>query len=261
MDGTGSFEFLRLERRGPAVVVTLTRPEVMNAFRSEMVAELDAAMVVVEGLPERVVIITGAGEKAFSAGADLQEMLDMDAAATRASLRAGVAMTLRIERSRKVTIAAVNGHALGGGMEVALACDLRTATPRARLGLPETAVGIFPGWGGTVRLPRLVPRGVALELLLTGRPLSGEEAHRVGLVNALADDALAAAVTLAEAVVARAPIAQEQAKQVVGRTAAMALDDALEFENEAWMRTYPTADRREGHRAFLERRDPVWRGE
>jgi enoyl-CoA hydratase len=226
-----------------------------------MVAELDAALAAAEDYDERVVIITGAGDRAFSAGADLQEMLDMDEVATRRSLERGVAMTLRIERSTKVTIAAVNGHALGGGMEVALACDLRTASPRARLGLPETSVGIFPGWGGTVRLPRLIPRGLAYELLLTGRPLTAEEALRVGLVNAVADDAVDAALTLAEAIVARAPIAQEQAKRVVGRTATLALDDALEYENEAWMRLYGTADRREGHRAFLERRDPVWKAE
>ena len=254
----GTHKFVRVERRAGLAVVVLSRPEVMNAFCLAMTRELANVLDELERGPERVIILTGAGERAFSAGADLKEMLDMTAAGARASLNEGIALTRRLETSSKLTIAAVNGYALGGGTEIALACDIRLASPEAVFGLPEVTVGIFPGWGGTVRLPRLVPRGIAMEIILTGRMVKADESLKIGLVNAVQDDVLGAADRLAQTLLRQAPIAQRQAKLVVQRSADLAMDDALVLENEAWMTTYFSADRIEGHRAFLERRPPIW---
>lgn len=253
-------EYLTVERRDGVIVVTLDRPDFRNAFCVEMTRELRALIAEVKAWPERTIVITGAGDKAFSAGADLREMVNMTDPEARASLAEGVALTRSLELSPKMTIAAVNGLALGGGAEIALACDFRIASPSASLGLPEIQVGIFPGWGGTVRLPRLIHPGIALELLLTGRWVGAEEAMRIGLVNQVAEDPLKAALELADNLASGAPIAQHQAKLVVNRTVDMSLDDALRFEDEAWMRTFYTEDRIEGHQAFLERRAPNWSG-
>lgn len=252
--------YVEVERRGEAAVVTLSRPEVMNAFCVAMTTQLLDVLRDLDDGATRVIVLTGAGPRAFSAGADLREMLDMDLAAARRSLDAGIAVTRQLERTGATTIAAINGAALGGGTEIALACDLRIAGQRAKLGLPEVSVGIFPGWGGAVRLPRLIPRGLALELILTGRAVDAAEALRIGLVNAVVEDALGAALELTERLLAQAPVAQRQAKLVAQRSGDMALDDAMAFANEAWLQTFFTSDRAEGHRAFLERRSPTWTG-
>lgn len=254
----GTHQFVRVERRDGFALVVLSRPDVMNAFCLAMTRELASVLDELEKGPERVIVLSGAGERAFSAGADVGEMLKMTVQGARAGLNEGIALTRRLETSSKVTIAAVNGYALGGGTEVALACDIRLASPKAVFGLPEVTVGIFPGWGGTVRLPRLVPRGIALEIILTGRTVKADEALRIGLVNAIEDDVLGAAGKVAQAILRQAPIPQRQAKLVVQRSADLAIDDALILENEAWMTTYFSADRVEGHRAFLERRPPIW---
>jgi enoyl-CoA hydratase len=258
---TSGLQFVRVERPAAEIAVAvLARPDVMNALNGGMVAELRAVVHGLRDDPARVLIITGEGERAFSAGADLEEMLEMSEQQAYRSLQSGVALTREIEQSPKIVIAAVNGAALGGGMELALACDLRTARSSAKLGLPEVKVGIFPGWGGTVRLPRLLPGAVASELLLTGGLLDGARAAELGLVNRAGEDAVALAMDLADQVLRAAPVAQQQAKLVAARTADMSIDDALSFANEAWMRTFFSADRREGHRAFLERRAAVWTG-
>ena len=257
-----SFEFLRLEAPiGGVILIVLNRPTVMNAFNSGMVAELRELFRALEGDSSRVAIITGEGERAFSAGADLEEMLAMSEQASRDSLDAGIALTREIEKSSKIVIAAINGAALGGGMEIALACDLRVARTTAKLGLPEVKVGIFPGWGGTVRLPRLVNGAIAREMILTGKIIDGAQASNIGLLNAHGENALELALSLATDILAAAPIAQEQAKLVISQSANMDIDEAMAFENEAWMRTFFSADRREGHQAFLERRQPTWNGE
>jgi len=253
-----SRQFVRVERKAGLAIVILSRPKVMNAFCRAMTQELTEALDDLERGPERVIIVTGDGDKAFSAGADLREMLDMSASVARASLNDGIGLTRRLETSSKVTIAAVNGYALGGGTELALACDIRLASPKAVFGLPEVTVGIFPGWGGTVRLPRLVPRGVALEIILSGRMVDAEESLKIGLINGIEHDVLAAAERLALTFLRQAPIAQRQAKLVVQRSGDLAIDDALILENEAWMTTYFSADRTEGHQAFLTRRPPKW---
>lgn len=254
-------EYLRIERPDDGVLVAvLNRPEVMNALNAGLIADLRGLLNRLDDAPERVVIITGEGDRAFSAGADLSEMLEMTQQQAYRSLQAGIALTREIELSPKIIIAAVNGAALGGGMELALACDLRTANSDAKLGLPEVKVGIFPGWGGTVRLPRLVTGAVASELLLTGGVLDGRRAGELGVVNRAGEDAMTLALELATKVLRAAPVAQQQAKLVMARSGDMNIDDALSFENEAWMRTYFSHDRSEGHRAFLERRPPVWTG-
>jgi enoyl-CoA hydratase len=254
-------QFVRVERPADEIAVAvLARPDVMNALSAQMVAELRAVLRGLSDDPARVLIITGQGERAFSAGADLQEMLEMSEQRAYQSLQSGVALTREIELTPTIVIAAINGAALGGGMELALACDLRTARPDAKLGLPEVKVGIFPGWGGTVRLPRLLPGAIASELLLTGGIIDGARAAELGLVNRAGEDAVALAMDLAEQVLRSAPVAQQQAKLVAARGADMSIDDAMSFENEAWMRTFFSADRREGHRAFLERRSPIWTG-
>ena len=256
------FTFLELDRKSPEILlVTLNRPSVMNALNAAMVDEIRRLLAALTSDPCRVLVLTGAGDQAFSAGADLAEMLAMTEHDSRASLASGVALTREIEHSSAIVIAALNGTALGGGFEIALACDLRTSRRDAKLGLPETTVGIFPGWGGTVRLPRLVTGGIAAEMILTGRPIDGNRAAELGLVNAVGDDAVALALILAERVLRGAPIAQQQAKLVMRRSVDMSVDDGLSFENEAWMRTHFSADRREGHQAFLDHRRPSWHGQ
>jgi enoyl-CoA hydratase/carnithine racemase len=256
---TSEMQFVRVGRPADEIAVAvLTRPEVMNALNATMVAELRALLSSLANDRARVLIITGEGERAFSAGADLQDMLAMSEQAAYDSLQSGIALTREIEQCPKTIIAAVNGAALGGGMELALACDMRTAKADAKMGLPEVKVGIFPGWGGTVRLPRLIPGGIAREMLLTGSLVDGTRAAELGLVNRAGEDAMALAMQLADNVLRGAPVAQQQAKLVASRAGDMSIDDAMTLENQAWMRTFFSEDRREGHRAFLERRNPVW---
>ena len=251
------------ERRDSVALVTLCRADALNSLSTEVVAELDAAIATLAAdAAVRAVVVTGEG-KAFSAGADIKEFRALDGPVAFRGFIARLEQTLRrLEQLPQPSIAAVNGIAFGGGLELALACDLRVADPSARLGVPEIKLGLLPGAGGTQRLPRLVPPAVAHQMILTGDPIEAAEAHRVGLVNevsakgAVVDRALALAATLAT----RAPLALAAAKRLRDHAAGLPLDAALELERETVAMLFATDDRVEGTAAFVEKREPRFLG-
>jgi enoyl-CoA hydratase/carnithine racemase len=250
------------ERRDQAVVLTLNRPEAMNSFNFAMLRGLRDKVEAIQYDPEaRVVIITGAG-KAFCAGADLKERATLSETQVKEFIYIIRNLFTFIESLRLPVIAAVNGVALGGGTELALACDLRIASSSAFLGLTETRLAIIPGAGGTQRLPRLVGRGKAKELIFTGRRVDAAEALQIGLVNqvstpgGLLDDALAMAGMICET----GPIAIQQAKYAINHGLETDLHTGLAIESNAYWITIPTEDRLEGLTAFREKRKPVYKG-
>lgn len=249
-------ESVRVERRGAVAVLTIDRAERLNAVDRHVLAELDRALAAIEADEELLaLVLTGAGERAFVAGADVAAMAAMDPAAARRFARDGQRALERLETMPKLTIAAVNGAALGGGCELALACDLRLASERARFGQPEVTLGITPGWGATARLPRLVGPARAAELILTGRLIPAAEAERIGLVSAVLPpgELLPQALDLAGRVAAAAPVAVRLAKE------ALRAGDAGR-EADLFALCFATLDQREGMAAFLAKRPPVWRG-
>jgi enoyl-CoA hydratase len=249
---------VRLSIEDGVASVVIDRPEVMNAVSPEVLEELHQAIDQVESSGARVLILSGAGGRAFSAGADLAEMLEFSAARARAQLDQGTRLTRRLEQGPFISIAAVTGYALGGGTEIALACSLRFADPTAKFGLPEVTVGIFPGWGGAVRLPRQIPLALAQDVILSGRILTAEEALRSGLVCDVVEDPSAAARAAAARLLKAGPEAQLLARRVLQETGAMELDAALELSSQRWMELMDSPQRVEGHRAFIEKRAPDW---
>ena len=256
-------ETLGLERADGVATVTLNRPQVLNALNQRMLDELDR---VVRDLGAddavRVAILTGAGEKAFVAGADIKELATAAAAGGREFALAGQRLFERIETLGKPVIAAVNGFALGGGCELAMACTIRIAAETARMGQPEINLGVIPGYAGTQRLSRLVGKGKALEMMLTGVPVSAAEAERIGLVNRVVPVAalMSEARALAAQLAAQAPLAMRQIIDAVNRGAEMSLAEASAYEATLFGVVMATEDMREGTTAFLEKRKPVFRG-
>jgi enoyl-CoA hydratase/carnithine racemase len=251
------------DRQDRVVVLTLNRPEVMNSFNFPMLLALKERVEAVHFDPEvRVVIITGAGPKAFCAGADLKERASMSEAQVREFIFTIRNLFTCIEYLNKPVIAAVNGIALGGGTELALACDIRLAAATATLGLTETRLAIIPGAGGTQRLPRLIGRGKAKELIFTGRKVDAQEAVQIGLVNkvcppeTLLDECRAMAAQICEA----GPIAIQQAKYAINYGLEADLHTGLAIESNAYWVTIPSEDRLEGLAAFREKRQPVYKG-
>jgi enoyl-CoA hydratase len=244
-------------------VITISRPDKLNALNAATVARLDDVVRAVQGDDSiRAVVVTGAGEKAFVAGADIAELSRMGPVEGVHVSRAGQATLRLLERMPKPVIAAVNGFALGGGLELALACHIRIASSRAKFGLPEVKLGIIPGYGGTIRLARLVGRGRALELILTGEMIDAAEAFRIGLVNRVEEpgELLAAAHALARKIVVNGPIAVALALESVDRGMSTTLDDAQLLESSLFGLLASTQDMREGMQAFLEKRTPQFRG-
>lgn len=256
------FEHLSYEVEGGVAVVTLRRPEALNALNQELLLELSEVTEVIQQDPEaRVVIFTGEG-RAFAAGADLTELAKIaDAFQGREAALLGQRVFSEIAALPVPTIAAINGYALGGGLELALACDLRVASRTAKLGLPEVGLGLIPGYGGTQRLPRLIGRGRALDLIFTGRHVGAEEALALGLVNRVGEDALEEARKLAAQILKNAPVALALAKESVVRGEGLDLEEALEIEADLFGFACTTEDMKEGVRAFLEKRAPEFRGE
>ncbi len=255
------FEHLDYRVEEGVAIVTIDRQEALNALNDELLSELAVAFDLAEiDLEVRALVLTGAG-RAFVAGADIGGLQRLgDAFAGRESSLAGQDLTNTLAALPIPTIAAINGFALGGGLELALAADLRVASPKARLGLPEVGLGLIPGYGGTQRLPRLVGQGRALELIFTGRHVDAQEALAMGLVNRVADDALAAAIELARQTIRNAPIALGLAKEAVVRGLDVTLAQGLEIEADLFGLAATTEDMREGTAAFLEKRDPDFQG-
>jgi enoyl-CoA hydratase len=258
-----TFDNLLLEHDGSVAILTINRPKVLNALNRQTLDELGGAVAALRADENvRVVIVTGAGDKAFVAGADIGELALVTPTSGRDVAARGQQVMNSIEQLGKPVIAAINGYALGGGCELAMACTVRIAAETAKLGQPEINLGLVPGYAGTQRLARLVGRGRALELLLTGDQISAQEAHRIGLVNrvvpaaALMTEARALATTLA----AKAPVAVRYILDAVHTGLDMTLPDAQALEAALFGLVAGTDDMREGTTAFLQKRRPEFKG-
>lgn len=251
------------ERDGGTVVLTLNRPEKLNALNEELVRALDGAISELDADPSvRVVILTGAGEKSFVAGADIEAMSSMPTAAAKAFADLGHSMGEKLERAHFPVIGAINGFALGGGCELALACDFLYASEKAKFGQPEVNLGVIPGFGGTQRLPRRVGIGRARELCYTGDLIDAAEALRIGLVNAVlpAADLLTKVREVAKKIELKGPVAVAQAKRVLYRGQDVPLPVANELEAQAFASLFGTEDQKEGMGAFLAKRKAAFTG-
>ncbi len=259
-----AFDNLLLERDGAIAVITVNRPNVLNALNSQTIDELRRAILELK-LDDtvRVVIVTGAGGKAFVAGADINELAVQTPTGGREHALAGQHAFDVVENMGKPVIAAINGYALGGGCELAMACTLRLAADTAKLGQPEIALGLIPGYGGTQRLSRLVGRGKAMELMLTGAPVTADEALRIGLVNRVvpAGELMAEAKKLATQLAASAPIAMRYIINAVNKGAEMPFAEACQYEATLFGLVASTDDMREGTAAFLQKRKPEFKGQ
>jgi enoyl-CoA hydratase len=255
--------FTLVEKADRIAWVTLNRPEKLNALNNEVLEELEQIFADLEQDAEvGVVVLTGAGEKAFVAGADIAELRTLDTAGARVQALRGQAVYQRIESLPKPVIAAVNGFALGGGCELALACHIRIASETARFGLPEVSLGLIPGYGGTQRLPRLVGKGVALDMILSGDMVPAADALRMGLVSRVvpAADLKAAATKLAKTILSRGPLALRSALACVNEGIEMPQDQGLQYEAALFGLLAATQDMQEGTGAFLEKRPAVFKG-
>jgi enoyl-CoA hydratase len=263
MSAANSYANLRYEKQNRVALLAVARPRVLNALNAETLRELGAAFQSVREDDEvRAAILTGEGDKAFVAGADISELATLAPSDAAAFAARGQELFSSIEHCGKPVIAAINGFALGAGCELALACSFRLASENARLGQPETKLGIIPGYGGTQRLPRLVGEGRALQLLLTGEIISATEALRIGLVDEVVPlaELLQRAQALAAAIVANAPRAISSVLQAVHRGMEMPLAEGMAHEAALFGLVCATEDKNEGTRAFLEKRPPNFNG-
>ena len=254
---------LSLEVTTGVAVVMVDRPKKLNALDRETVDSLGRCFDdLASDSNVGSVILTGAGDKAFVAGADIEELRDLSPAQGRDLCLQGHAVLAKIEKLPKPVIAAINGYALGGGLELAMACHIRLAAPNARLGQPEVRLGAIPGYGGTQRLPRLVGKSVALEMLLTGDPITAGEAQRVGLVNRVvpAEELLPEARRVAAKILENGPVAVALCLEAVHRGLQMPIEEALAWEAAQFGLSCATQDFREGTRAFLDKRKPRFQG-
>jgi len=254
---------LLTEERDGILTLTLNRPDVMNAFNFALLHALREQIETVRFRPEvRVLIVTGAGQKAFCSGADLKERVSLNDIQVREYITTIRNLFSSIEQLNKPVIAAVNGVALGGGTELALASDLRIASLSATMGLTETRLAIIPGGGGTQRLPRLIGRGKAKELIFTGRRVDAQEALQIGLVNKICEptELLGECIKMAAMICETGPIAVEQAKYAINYGLETDIHTGLAIESNAYWITIPTEDRLEGLAAFREKRKPVYKG-
>jgi enoyl-CoA hydratase len=252
---------IRVDREDAVAVVTVDRQEALNALDVATLTELrDRLRELAEDDGVRVVVLTGAGEKAFVAGADIKYMSDLDVEQAKEWGALGHEAGRLLETMPKPTIAAVNGFALGGGCELALACDIRHAATTAKLGQPEVNLGIIPGWGGTQRLARVCGLGVAKELIFTGRTVGAEEALRMGLVNSVGDPVLDTALETARLLATKSPVALRLMKQLANRALGGDHTANLEAEGETFGDLFASEDAKEGLTAFVEKREPKFAG-
>lgn len=254
-----AYENLRVERQDAITRITFDRPKVLNALNRKTMEELDACLAeAARDDSVRALILTGSGEKAFVAGADIAELAQRTPVDGKEFSLYGQSVLRKLETMGKPSLAAINGYALGGGCELALACTLRIASRTAKLGQPEVKLGILPGYGGTQRLARLCGRGVAAQLVLTGEIITAEEAWRIGLVNQVVEpgELLAASEALARKMLANAPLAVRYSLEAIDRGLEMPLEEGLFLEATLFGLLCATEDMREGTRAFLEKRAP-----
>ena len=259
-----AYENLIVDLQGSVAVIKFNRPKALNALNSATLDELSAACSELDGDDGiRVVVVTGEGTKAFVAGADIAEMRPMNPIQGMVFSQKGHAAISMLENMKKPTIAAVNGYALGGGFEVALACDIIYASDKARVGFPEVTLGILPGFGGTQRTAKLVGLAKAKELIFTGKVITAPEAYEMGLVNkVVADDALMGAVMdLAAKILSAGPVGIRLAKACINKSLSLDIESGLEFEARSFGLCFGTVDQKEGMAAFLEKRTPQYVGE
>ncbi len=254
---------IKLEKEDRLAIITISRPASLNALNSETLNELGAVLDDVQDDDSiRCVLLTGDGDKAFVAGADIKEMSDLSPIQTRTFMKKGQQVLLKLEDLDKPVIAVINGFALGGGLELALSCDILLASERAKLGLPEVTLGIHPGFGGTQRLPRLVGKARAKELIFTGKMIGPTEAMNMGLLNAVYPpvELMTRAKELAASISKNAPLAIRLAKGAVNRGTEVDLITGLAIEAEAEALAFSTQDAKEGMNAFIEKRKPDFKG-
>jgi enoyl-CoA hydratase len=258
---SSAYKNLLVESRGSVTVLSIHRPDVLNALNRETLAEIeDAGKRFVSDPDQHALIVTGSGPKSFISGADINELAPLDSGGAEEISRFGQRVLDVLEQSPKPVIAAINGYAFGGGCELALACHLRIASENAVLGLPETTLGIIPGYGGTQRLPRLVGPARALELMATGRRVKADEAERIGLVNRVVplDQLMPETEKLALAILKNGPLAVAAVLEAVHRGMQMTLRDGLRFESGLFGILASSEDMHEGLKAFLEKRPPQY---
>src|SRR5215813_10277843 len=257
------FENIRLEKKNQIAYITIDRPKVLNALNMATMGELRTLFSDLKQDREvRVVILTGAGEKSFVAGADIGELQRNNPVEAKEYTHRGQAVLDLIENLGKPVIACINGFALGGGCEIAMACTMRLASENAKLGQPEVKLGIIPGYGGTQRLPRLVGTGLAMQMLLTGEMISAQEAHRIGLVNEVlpGDKLVSRAEEIATKIIANAPLAIQYCMEAVNQGLNMTLQEGLFLEATLFGICSASEDKKEGTTAFLEKRPPNFQG-
>ena len=251
---------VELTRVEEFALITLNRPEALNALSFEIVREIGAAIDEAEASDARALLFTGAGEKAFCAGADISELMGRTIIEEKAGAERGQATFAKLDRLAIPSVAVINGYALGGGLELALACTFRIATPNARLGLPEIKLGLIPGYGGTQRLPRLVGEGRAMDMVMTGRMVDAEEALQIGLINRVVEgDPVQAGVAYAREFSGFGLPALRLAREAVQRAATTTLTEGLRVEADLNTLSFRTEDAQEGTSAFLEKRKPAFK--
>jgi enoyl-CoA hydratase len=263
MNNADKFDNLKLEKEGAVAILTISRPQALNALNDDLLNELGrAASIIREDSSIDVLIITGEG-KAFVAGADISAMKDLDSERGRKWGEMGSSVFRKIELLDIPVIAAVNGFALGGGCELAMCCDIRIASENAKFGQPEVSLGITPGYSGCVRLPRIVGPGKAKELIFTGDVITAVEAEKIGLVNKVVspDELMTAAKSLAEKIVSRAQLAVRYSKMAINRSVETDIDTAIAFENQVFGLCFSTSDQTEGMTAFIEKRKPDFKSQ
>ncbi len=258
-----SFQDFEITKNNGVATITMNRPKALNALNSNVLGELDIAVNELGQEDDiRVILITGAG-KSFVAGADIKEMKELDLIEFRKFIAKGQKAFYAIDLCEKPVIAVINGFALGGGCELALACDFRVASEKAKFGFPEVNLGLFPGFGGTQRAPRFIGRGMASELTFTGAMIDAAEALRIGLVNHVypADELMNEAMKIANLIASKAPIAVARSKTAIKMAGDTTLEAGLAFERESMALIFPTKDRAEGMDAFVEKRKAEFKGQ
>jgi len=256
-------KYIIYEKSGGIATITLNRPEALNAFSKEVIEEILKALEDVKADENtRVVILTGAGEKAFSAGADIKAMKGMNALKARELSLMGEKLCDALENLEKPVIAAINGYALGGGLEVAMACDIRIASENARMGQTEINIGLIPGWGGTQRLTRLIGKTKAKELIFTGKIVDAKTAEQLGIVNMVVptEKFRETVQQFAAELASKAPVALKVAKALINKGSEISLDAAIALEREGFGVVASTEDLQEGVSAFIEKRKPTFKG-